>query len=161
MFSQFNTPWKINGWNLRITHKKKGKWSEPSTSMRTWSMWVFPKMGVKPPKWMVKIMEVSLLKLLGPAVNLQGCKSLNLPNFNLPFSEGDWIPRVSQFNKQQKDVFRDRRVLTHQTSAKASSRFDLQPGSTGIQCAPNAASPSEWSQGLAIPNVGPLCEFPM
>jgi len=24
------TPWKINGWNIQITHKKKGKWSEPN-----------------------------------------------------------------------------------------------------------------------------------
>ena len=25
-----STPWKINGWNLQITHEKKGKWSEPN-----------------------------------------------------------------------------------------------------------------------------------
>ena len=24
------TLWKINGWNLQITHEKKGKWSEPN-----------------------------------------------------------------------------------------------------------------------------------
>ena len=24
------TPWKINGWNLQITHEKKGTWSEPN-----------------------------------------------------------------------------------------------------------------------------------
>ena len=24
------TPWKINSWNLQITHEKKGKWSEPN-----------------------------------------------------------------------------------------------------------------------------------
>ena len=24
------TPWKINGWNIQITHEKKGKWSEPN-----------------------------------------------------------------------------------------------------------------------------------
>ena len=24
---RFITPWKINGWNLQITHEKKGKWS--------------------------------------------------------------------------------------------------------------------------------------
>ena len=25
-----HTSWKINGWNLKITHEKKGKWSEPN-----------------------------------------------------------------------------------------------------------------------------------
>ena len=25
-----STPWKINGWNIQITHEKKGKWSEPN-----------------------------------------------------------------------------------------------------------------------------------
>ena len=26
----YETPWKTNGWNLQITHEKKGKWSEPN-----------------------------------------------------------------------------------------------------------------------------------
>ena len=33
MWSQsciYDTPWKINGWNLQITHEKKGTWSEPN-----------------------------------------------------------------------------------------------------------------------------------
>ena len=27
---QIVTLWKINGWNLQITHEKKGTWSEPN-----------------------------------------------------------------------------------------------------------------------------------
>ena len=37
------TPWKIKKWNLKITHEKKGTWSEPNLHDYSWlcSMFIF------------------------------------------------------------------------------------------------------------------------
>ena len=46
-----STPWKINVLNLQITHKKKGKWSEPNLQGIMFQPLIFQSVDLCNPLW--------------------------------------------------------------------------------------------------------------